>query len=39
LPVPVEQKQFLESSCYMAEEKIAKMSPKQILAAFDMFDD
>ena len=23
----------------MAEEKIGKMTPKQILAAFDMFDD
>ena len=23
----------------MVEEKIAKMSPRQLLAAFDMFDD
>jgi len=23
----------------MVEEKIAKMSPKQLLAAYDMFDD
>jgi hypothetical protein len=37
--VPIEQKQFLDSSCYMTEEKIGKMSPKQILTAFEMFDD
>ena len=39
LPVPIDSKQFIDLSCIMVEEKIAKMSPRQLLAAFDMFDD
>ena len=29
----------MDFSCLMVEEKIAKMAPRQLLAAFDMFED
>lgn len=39
LPVPVESHQFTQLSCEIIEERINKMTPKQLLAAFSIFDD
>lgn len=39
LPVPIESRQFSQLSCDMIEDKIHKMSPKQLIAAFSIFDD
>jgi uncharacterized membrane-anchored protein YjiN (DUF445 family) len=35
----LDSQQFSLQSCYLVEEKISKMTPKQVLGAIELFED